>query len=392
MTDQTASVLSAADRRRGIISAIASLTAVAMGLGASLPLLALALERQGVSPLMIGVSSAFPAIGGLLITPLFPWLLRRFDARWLLLASVWISVACLLSYYLIPNIWVWFPIRFVNGAVLVILFVVSETTINQLADDETRGRLMGIYSTVLAVGFATGPIVLVLAGSEGFTPYAIIAFLVGLASIPISLAGPAVQQVSAHGQSRGVLAFLLIAPTATFAAFTFGALEQGTMTLMPVYGIRVGLTEQMAALVLSAFAAGNIFSQIPLGLLADRMDRRLVLMMCATVGAFTVALLPLVQGTVFVMPTIFVFGGTTTGLYTVGLTLLGQRFRGGDLATANAAFIMMYNFGGLAGPALGGGAMELVPPHGLPLAFAAMALTYAGVAGWRYAKLCKTSS
>lgn len=384
MTDEMISTLSAADRRRGIVSAIASLTAVAMGLGASLPLLALALEAQGVSPLMIGVSSAFPAIGGLLVTPFFPWLLRRFSARYLLLVSVWISVGCLLSYYLVPNVWVWFPIRFLNGAVLVILFVVSETAINQLADDNTRGRLIGIYSTVLAVGFATGPVVLVVAGSSGFTPYAVIACLVGLASIPISLAGPATQQVSAHGQRLGVFAFLVAAPTATFAAFTFGALEQGTMTLMPVYGIRVGLTEQMAALVLSAFAAGNIFSQIPLGLLADRVDRRLVLVMCALTGALAAALLPLVQGTFLVMPVIFVFGGTTTGLYTIGLTLLGQSFRGGDLAAANAAFVMMYNFGGLAGPALGGGAMQAVPPHGLPLAFAAMALLYACIAGWRY--------
>lgn len=392
MTDEATTALSAADRRRGIVSAIASLTAVAMGLGASLPLLALTLERQGISPFMIGLSSAFPAIGGLLITPFLPLLLRHFSAKYLLLGSVWISAVCLISYYIVPNVWVWFPIRFVNGAVLVILFVLSETTINQLADDNTRGRLMGIYATVLAVGFATGPLVLVTAGSEGFLPYAIIAFLVALASIPISLAGPATRQVSAHGQSRGVLAFLLVAPTATFAAFTFGALEQGTMTLMPVYGLRVGLTEQMAALVLTAFAAGNILSQIPLGLLADRLDRRLILVMCALIGALTVATLPLVQGTFLVMPVIFVFGGVTTGLYTVGLTLLGQRFRGGDLAAANAAFIMMYNFGGLAGPALGGGAMELFPPHGLPLAFAAMTLLYGCIAGWRYAKLRSQAS
>ncbi len=385
--DQSAPALTRAERQRGIMSAIACLTVVAMGLGATLPLLALTLDRQNVSPLLIGISSAFPAIGGLLVTPIFPWLLRRFNTKALLLACVWISVACLSAYYLFPNVWLWFPIRFFNGAALTVLFIASETTINQLADDKTRGRLMGIYATVLAVGFATGPILLVLVGSEGYPPYAVIALLVALASIPISLAGRANEHVTAHGQSRGVLAFLLVAPTATFAAFTFGALEQGAMTLLPVYGIRVGLTEQLAALVLSAFAAGNILSQIPLGLIADRMDRRLVLIMCALIGALTVAMLPLVQGTPFVMPVIFVFGGVVTGLYTVGLTLLGQRFNGGDLAAANAAFVMMYNFGGLVGPAMGGGAMELVPPHGLPLAFAAISLLFAGVASWRFLKL-----
>ncbi|HEY4343720.1 MAG TPA: MFS transporter [Parvibaculum sp.] len=387
MIDGTMPALTDAERRRGIVSAIACLTVVAMGLGATLPLLALSLERQGVSPFLIGVSSAFPAIGGLLITPIFPWLLRRFNTKGLLLACVWISVACLTAYYLIPNVWFWFPIRFINGAVLSVLFIASETTINQLADDKTRGRLMGIYATVLAVGFATGPILLVLVGAEGYAPFGVIAFLVALASVPISLAGRANSRVTAHGQSRGVMAFLLVAPTATFAAFTFGALEQGAMSLLPVYGIRVGLTEQTAALVLSAFAAGNILSQIPLGLIADRIDRRLVLISCALIGAATISTLPLVQGTLFVMPVIFVFGGVVTGLYTVGLTLLGQRFHGGDLAAANAAFIMMYNLGGLAGPAIGGGAMGLLPPHGLPLAFAVISLLFAFVASWRFLKL-----
>ncbi|MCE9648941.1 MAG: MFS transporter [Parvibaculum sp.] len=387
MTDKTTSPLTGADRRRGIVSAIACLTVVAMGLGATLPLLALSLERQGVSPLLIGVSSAFPAIGGLLVTPVFPWFLRRFETRALLLTCVWISVGCLTAYYFVPNVWAWFPIRFLNGAVLSILFIVSETTINQLADDKTRGRLMGIYATVLAVGFATGPVLLVIVGSEGYPPYAVIALLVALASIPISLAGRANRHVTAHGQSRGVTAFLLVAPTATLAAFSFGALEQGSMTLLPVYGIRVGLTEQMAAMVLSAFAAGNILSQIPLGLIADRVDRRLVLIACALVGALTIAMLPLVQGSLLVMPVIFVFGGVVSGLYTIGLTLLGQRFRDGDLAAANAAFVMMYNVGGLVGPAIGGGAMEMMPPHGLPLAFAAISLLFAAVAGGRFLRL-----
>lgn len=386
MTEHHTATLSAAEKRRGIISAIASLTAVAVGLGASLPLLALALERQGETPFMIGVSATAAAVGGLLVTPLLPTLMRLMSTRTLLLSALWVSISCMFAFYLLPNIWFWFPIRFLNGAMLVILFVLSETLINQLADESSRGRLMGIYATVLSVGFAVGPAVLLLVGGDGLAPYFLIASLMAMASIPIWLAGPATNQVSAHGQSHGVFAFVRIVPTATLAAFTFGALEQGTFSLMPIYGLRVGLTEYMAALLLSAFAAGNIVSQIPLGILADKFERRLVLVGCAVVGATTVAMLPLVQGTILVLPVIFVFGGVTAGLYTVGLTLLGQRIKGSDLAAANAAFVMMYNFGGLAGPAIGGTAMQLIPPHGLPLAFAAITMTYAIVAALRYAK------
>lgn len=377
--------LSASDRRRGIASAIASLTAVAMGLGASLPLLALELDRQGVSPFLNGLSATAAAVGGLLVTPFLPKLIQTLGTRRLLLMALWLSISCLMACYALPNVWFWFPIRFLNGAALVILFVLSETLINQLAVEATRGRLIGLYATVLSIGFAIGPAILVAVGGVGLLPYLIIAMLMGLASIPIWFAGPAMSHFSSHDSpSHGVIAFIRIVPTVTLAAFTFGALEQGTLTLMPIYGIRVGLSEQTAALVLSAFAAGNIVSQIPLGFLADRFDRRLLLIICALVGATAIACLPLVQGTIWVMPVIFVFGGVTSGLYTVGLTLLGQRIKGSDLAAANAAFVMMYNFGGLAGPAIGGIAMQAIPPHGLPLAFACITLGFAGVAGWRY--------
>ena len=379
------SALSVSDKRRGIASAIASLTAVAVGLGASLPLLALELDRQGVSPFLNGLSATSAAVGGLLVTPFLPRLIQALGTRRLLLTALWLSIGCIMACYALPNVWLWFPIRFMNGAALVILFVLSETLINQLAEEATRGRLIGLYATVLSIGFAIGPAILVAVGGVGLAPYLIIAALMALASIPIWFAGPAMSHFSSHdGPRHGVFAFIRIVPTVTFAAFTFGALEQGTLTLMPIYGIRVGLSEQTAALVLSAFAAGNIVSQIPLGFLADRFDRRVLLIICALVGAVAIATLPLVQGTMWVMPVIFTFGGVTSGLYTVGLTLLGQRIKGSDLAAANAAFVMMYNFGGLAGPAIGGVAMQVIPPHGLPIAFSLITLSFAGVAGWRY--------
>jgi MFS family permease len=63
---------------------------------------------------------------------------------------------------------------------------------------------------------------------------------------------------------------------------------------------------------------------------------------------------------------LFFWGGIVTGVYPVALGMAGERFTGSDLVSVNAAIIMSYGLGGLIGPALGGAAMDLRNPEGLP--------------------------
>ena len=59
-------------------------------------------------------------------------------------------------------------------------------------------------------------------------------------------------------------------------------------------------------------------------------------------------------------------------IYTLALVLIGQRFKGQDLVTANASVGLLWGVGSLVGPLVSGAAMD-VAPHGLPIALALMA-------------------
>ena len=59
------------------------------------------------------------------------------------------------------------------------------------------------------------------------------------------------------------------------------------------------------------------------------------------------------------------WGGISFAIYPVGLALLGQHFKGGDIARANTAFSMLYILGGLIGRPLTGAAMDAVGDPGL---------------------------
>ena len=63
---------------------------------------------------------------------------------------------------------------------------------------------------------------------------------------------------------------------------------------------------------------------------------------------------------------VFFWGVVSTGIYTIGTILVGERFRGAQLAGASAAFTAKYAMGVLIGPPAAGVSMDLFGPEGLP--------------------------
>ena len=78
-----------------------------------------------------------------------------------------------------------------------------------------------------------------------------------------------------------------------------------------------------------------------------------------------------------------VWGGSMGGVFTVGITLLGERFRDIELVSANAVFSVLFGVGGLLGPFLTGTAMSAVGPAGFPLSLVAAVAIYALFALYR---------
>ena len=110
---------------------------------------------------------------------------------------------------------------------------------------------------------------------------------------------------------------------------------------------------------------GAVAWQFPLGWLADRIDRQRLLGLAGLAGALVpLALLAVVPAGWLVWPLLFVYGGIALGYYTLGLAHLGARFAPGELAVANAGFMVLYETGTTLGPALAGAGMEVWAPHG----------------------------
>lgn len=362
---------------RVIVAAILLVTLAGIALAVSTPLLALEMERWGTSSTVAGLTATAAGFGTVLAVPLVPVLARRFGVPALLGFSLTISAAALVLFYFLPGILAWTLIRFVLGAAVGLIFALSEFWINAAAPAGRRGMVMGLYATALYAGFAVGPLLLTLVGTSGLLPYLFMGALMALGIIPLVLAGRATPVID-EPASGSVAGFVLAAPSATIGALIFGAAETGIITQLPVHNVRLGFGEADAALLLSAFTLGNVLFQLPIGLLSDRMDRRVLLLILATLSTLLAALLPFgPPGFLRFAALLFLLGGFSGAIYTVGLAHLGARFSGADLAAANAAFVTLYSVGLMAGPPFIGVGMDRGGALGLPVALAAMLGLYA---------------
>ena len=197
-----------------------------------------------------------------------------------------------------------------------------------------------------------------------------------LASIPLFWVGSSTFNLKGKS-SFSLVSFVLVAPAICMAIILFAWKEFAGASLFPVYGISNGLSQSEAAIMLTVLGVGGLLLTFPFGWLADHMDRYKLLMLCGLgilVGAIS---LPLVINKGFLLwLMLFLWGGVFAGLYTVIMTIIGQRFRGMELVVANISIGVLWGLGSLTGPSLTGFAMDLWDPHGLVVVFVGASLVF----------------
>lgn len=361
----------------GLIAAISAISVAGVGFGHSLPLFSILLERYCASDDVIGYNAATMAVAAVVFTPFFPRLIAASGLKPFLLGCLFLMV---LTYGLLglvaEKVWLWFPLRFIFGFAGAGLFAGSEIWINALAPEGQRGRVIGIYTTCLALGFAAGPFMIAAFGTEGFLPFFIGMLIFSAALLPLAIATP--PPAPPGEKPRGFFHLLPKAPATFLSSSIFAGAEAAILTFLPVYALEVGWGERTGATSVTVYGLGLVALQYLIGRQADRFGYGRSLVACALLsltGAFLFAVIADALITLYVV--LFLWGGVVAGLYTVGLTLLGDRFPRSDLAAANTGFVFMYGLGAIIGPAGAGLAREIGGQLGLELFLIAVLAAYA---------------
>ncbi len=363
-------------RELSLVVTTGALASVTLSLG--VPLLSIVLDRHGVEPAAIGLNTALGGFGSLLAVPFAERIAHRLGAVRTMRAALAVAAVTLLLFPLAIDLFLWSLWRMLFGAAGAVLFIVSEAAINALAPADQRARILALYATAFSLGFAAGPLLLALTGSEGFLPFLVAAGFLVAAALPLRLVEGVDGLLAGRGELDLPVAVLVRrAGLPLLGVLVYGLLETSFFSLLPVYVLALGRPEAVAALLLSVWIAGNILLQLPIGRLADRIGALRTLELCAGLSTLALLLLdPAVRAGWPAWPLLLLGGGTMGAFYTLSLVLVGERFRPAELVRANAALVASFQLGLLFGPTVVGATMEAIGPatFGWPLACAASAL------------------
>ena len=354
-----------------LLAAISAITVFGYTLGLMFPLLALIMEKQGISAQWIGYNSAMQPLGIVLSVFAIPPFVQRFGAKRVVIGAGILTAAVIVCYPLFPVFNWWFGLRILHGFFVSTLFAISEAWIVKFAEGAWRSRILALYTSILAVSFGGGPALISVTGIDTPAPFIIGALILLVATIPIFFVRD--EAVDSEDETPlSVVGFALKAPMLLFAVGMFAIIDAANLSFLPVYAVKKGFDRETAALALTAFVLGNTILQFPIGWCADHFPKRLVMVGCGIATAAASALIPLTFGTPLLWPVLTVAGAASAGIYTVSLSELGERFSGHELVTGTASFSTTWGLGALAGSLVAGWSIAGFGPDGLPYVLASI--------------------
>jgi MFS family permease len=241
--------------------------------------------------------------------------------------------------------------------------VVAESWLNGFAARTSRSRLLAVYMVVLYIGLGAAQFLLILANPATSTPFMLASGLICLAVVPTLLSSQLNPEVVVP-RAVPVRDLYRLSPLGVAAVTVAGVISSIIFSIGPVYARLEG--KDTAAI--ATFMAVNIFAgvttQYPVGMLADRWDRRAVIAgVCALATAAAVGILVFAE-----MPQVLflalsaVFSGLTLTLYSLGISHVNDRLEPAQMVAASSALLLLNGAAAILGPLLVTGLVAATGP------------------------------
>ena len=295
-------------------------------------------------------------------------------------ACAGIGTAAVLGHGLIDLLPAWLVLRMLIGMCMMCQYMVIESWLNEQSSVSQRGQVFSGYMAASYLGLILGQLVLVAHPGLGPELLMLVALCFSLCLVPVALTHK-LHPASLHPAAPALRFFFRRVPLSLITIAVAGLLIGSFYGLGPLYGARMGLSNEQVGLFMGSCILAGLLVQWPLGWLSDRRDRIWLIGRCA-------ALLALVSLPLAVLPEapvwlLFAAGFAVCALqfclYPLAVALANDHVNAEQRVSLTAMLLLTFGVGASVGPMLAGVLMRFLGANMLYV----VVLVFSLIVAWR---------
>ncbi|MEM9279412.1 MAG: MFS transporter [Pseudomonadota bacterium] len=343
---------------------------VQIGSGSLGPLDALSGLELNFSPTAIGYIGSAHFMGFFLGCVLSPYIVMRSGHARAFAVMAAISAISILLHPVLEEAWFWMVLRVASGFAVAGAYTVIESWLQSKLNNENRGRVFSIYRMVDMTGTLLSQLIIAGLTPAHYISYNLIAVVACLALVPLALTQTTMPALPKDQKFQPFFVFKL-SPLAALGVIVVGLTNSSFRMVAPVYAKQSGLPQSSIAIFLALGVVGGLVAQLPAGIIADRISRRLTLILFSvlSVGAcLSITWQPVdtVAGIPFIYIGGFLFGFATLPIYSICASHASDFAKKEDMLALSASLIFFFALGAVVAPSFAG---YLIDTYGPPALF-----------------------
>jgi len=273
---------------------------------------------------------------------------------------------------------VWAALRVLTGFCVAGCYTVIEAWLQARVTNSNRGRVLGVYRSVDLGASLVAQLFISVLEPAHYVAYNLLTILCCACLLPLVVTRVQPPQISEAPRLSPLKTFR-VSPLGASGVAVAGVTAASFRMVGPVYGQQVGLVATEIAYFLAAFVFGGALAQIPVGWLADRYDRRWVLIIVSVLSVFACA------GTVIygndsrsaVYVSALLFGLVTFPVFSLSAAHANDFAEPGHAVELSASLMFIYGIGAIMSPLF---SSYLMQSGGPSMLFVMIACAHLGLA------------
>ena len=294
------------------------------------------------------------------------------------------SIAILLHWVVVNPI-AWLIFRMITGFSFAAIYIVCESWLNDRADNNSRGQLIGFYMIVLYFSNCGGVLLINLSSTSEAYLYILISLLISVALVPILLTKKPAPDISTP-KFISLKELFLKSPMAFVGSFAIGLIYSALFGLMGVFGAKIGLSVfQISIMFFVNTFIGAVF-QYPVGKISDKFDRRTILFVLNIIAIASLIFAFLFGPSSFYILLIFIAIHSAVSLpyYAVVISHMNDFLEKEEIISGSSTLTLVNALGMVMGPLLASLFMAYFGAYGY---FVYMIVIYCLVAPYNFARI-----